>query len=179
VRALLAAALLAVGCSAPDGAAADLGARDQAIPTGLTLTVGAGARPMAAYYSIYVAPLSESGTQQVELLVTAIDPAYACGAPPAGLDAVTFSFLARLPGVDSDGVFARSGPTLAGTSGAAGTAQLTAVDDRFEGADGGAIFVGAGGSVSGEVHYQLAPGVRLDGAFTAPHCPALDFAAAA
>jgi hypothetical protein len=179
VRALYAVVFLIGACAPPDGAAGDLGARDLPAPAGVTLTAGAASRPLAAYYSIYVAPLSETGGQQVELLVTLIDPAYVCGAPTAGLDAVTLSFLARLPGVDASGVFSRSGPTLGGTSAATGTAQLTAVDDRFEGADGGAIFVGAGGSAAGEVHYQLGPGLRIDGAFTAPHCPALDFAAAA
>jgi ABC-type glycerol-3-phosphate transport system substrate-binding protein len=182
MRALaLGAILAAAGCSAPspEGAPADLAAPDLA-STALTLTVGSETRPLAAYYSIYVAPFSEAGPKQVELVVTFIDPAFTCGGQsPAGLDAVSFAFLARAAGADSAGVFARSGPTLGIGTASSGWAELTSVDDRFEGSDGGAIFVGAGGSVTGEVHEQLGPGLRVDGRFTAPHCAALDFAAAA
>jgi len=181
VRAWVVAFFLVAACSPPSGAPDDLAAPDAPVSNALTLTVGGASRPLAAYYSIYFAPLPENGEPTtVELLITLIDPAYTCGGKPAAsLDAVTFSFLARRPGVDSNGVFARSGPALGASTDASGWAQLTAVDDRFESADGGAIFVGDGGSVTGEVHYQLGPGVRVDGVFTAPHCAAFDFAASA
>jgi hypothetical protein len=156
--------------SVPD-AAADLA------PEKLVLTVNGDARPLDAYYSLFVEPFSETGPTEVTLVVTLIDPAFTCAGAPSGLDAVSFGFAAIEAGVDTTGVFSRAGPTLGATTGGSGSCQLAAADARYLGEDGGAVEVSPGGRVAGEVHYQLAPQIRVDGPFSAPHCPALDFVA--
>lgn len=179
---ILSSCLLAAACdddfAAPDLAApADLSAR----ASGVQLTVGDRTTPMAAWYSIFIEPLEATNPGQADLAVTFIDPAFACSGPVAtGLDAVSFQFLARAPGVTSNFVIGRAGPDLGPLmGGGTGGAELSAVDDRFESfdGDGGRILVGAGGSVAGTVHWANGD-VLVDGTFTAPHCATLDFAAA-
>jgi hypothetical protein len=180
-RTLMAALVcLVAGCAeetatVPDLAApaADLRARD-----GVTLTVGGVARPLDAWYSILISPL-EPGEPPVQLVVTLIEPAFRCdGASVAsGLDALSFSFLARVPGVSSTFLVARAGPDLGPIAQWTGYAELDQVDDRYEGWDGGAVFVGAGGLVGGDTHFE-GGNVVVDGTFRAPHCPLLDAIAA-
>jgi hypothetical protein len=142
----------------------------------VTLSDGQRTRPLAAYYSIFVEPL-DMGTTEIELVVTLIDPAFTCGGAPApGLDALSFGFDARVPGATDVGVFARSGPLLGATTGGAGQARLTAVDDRYQGFDGGAVDVAPGGAISGRVSYRIGE-LDFEGVFTARHCAALDFVA--
>jgi hypothetical protein len=74
-------------------------------------------------------------------------------------------------------VFSRSGPLLGTTTAGSGFAELSTVDDRFSEVDAGAVLVAPGGEVTGVVQFEIGA-LRLDGAFRAPHCPALDFAAA-
>lgn len=148
----------------------------QAAP--LTLTVGGDARPMRAWYSFYVRPLSDEKEQAgVYLVITAIDPAFDCAGAAGNVDAISFLFSARgAAGISTAMVLARHGPDLATTSGGEGYAQIDSDDDRLDGydLDGGAVFAGSGGSVTGSTHYVIG-GIVLDGEFTAARCSALDF----
>jgi hypothetical protein len=173
------AAALAGGCGPGDElAAADLSAMTDAAMPGAWLTSASGSRPLAAWYGFYVQPLTDEGTAGTLLVVTLVDPAFRCdGSAATGLDALSIGFAARQPGVSAIGVIARVGPTLGPTTAQIGWAELTAVDDRFGGEDGGVVIVAPGGHVAGEAHYQLAPDVRVDGTFDAPHCSFIDFVA--
>jgi hypothetical protein len=181
LRALALLLVVAAGCD-DDSAAADLSspADLSASAHPVQLTVGDRVTPLAAWYSIFIEPFEAANPGQADLVVTFIDPAFTCAGPTGGLDSLSFQFLARLPGVTSNFVLARSGPDLASlVGGGTGGAELTAVDDRYMSwdADGGTVSVGAGGMVSGTVHWTDG-NVTVDGTFTAPHCAALDFAAA-
>ena len=114
------------------------------------------------------------------LVVTLIDPTFHCDgtATASGLDAISFGFAARLAGVNAGYIIGRAGQHLEHlVGGGEGTAELTAVDDRFVDADGGAIDVARGGMVAGLVKWKNGD-VKVEGVFAAPHCAALDFAAA-
>jgi hypothetical protein len=130
---------------------------------------------MAAWYSFYVQPLNDDGPPGTYLVVTAIDPAFSCAKPAAGLDTLSFLFHDRGAGALSHEVSARRGPDLDSTLGGSGSATLTVDDDRYSGydLDAGTVQSGAG-MVDGNLHFAV-DAVTLDGAFAAPHCPALDF----
>jgi hypothetical protein len=183
VRATLATLLLCAACGGPTEAESpDLGASDDLAGPGylahpVTLTVAGNTRPMSAFYSIFVEPLETGVPLDVELVITFIDPAFSCsGTAPAPLDSISFAFQARVPGVTSSYVVGRSGPDLSALTGGMGDAELTRVDDRTSTFDGGAT-VAPGGSVAGDVWWTSGD-VLIEGTFTAPHCPALDFSAA-
>ncbi len=167
----------AAGCNRHPTTSSDLsvGSSDQ----GATLTLtGAGApRALAAYYSFYVQPIvtDENQPPTVYLVITAVDPAFDCAHPAAGLDALSFLFADASPGAVSTTVLSRRGPTLGGLVGGDGSATLDAVDDRFAGydLDGGTVAAGDG-SVAGRLHFA-GGAVTLDGSFVAPRCAALDF----
>src|SRR5579862_6060629 len=120
----LALAALASGCGAPEralddlAAPADLAAGDAS--ASLILTDGDKTRPMTAFYSFYVSPLSETGQEEIDLIVTIIDASYACSGSPQGLDAVSFGFDPWGAGATATSAFARSGPTLGAGSTAIG-----------------------------------------------------------
>jgi hypothetical protein len=145
------------------------------------LTVGDRTTPMAAWYSLFIEPLEATTPGQADLVVTFIDPAFACsGTVATGINAISFQFLARVAGVTSNFVLGRSGPDLGPLmGGGTGEAQLTAVDDRFVSfnVDGGLFTIDPGGMVSGTVHWSNG-NILVDGTFTAAHCANLDFAAA-
>jgi hypothetical protein len=169
--------LLAAGCgedatTSPDLSVGppDLGA------TALTLTVGdAAPRPMAAYYSFYVSPLPDEGPGGTFLLVTAIDPAFDCAQPSGSLDALSFLFRERGVGAISTSIASRRGPDFGATLGGNASGRLLRDDDRYVGyeLDGGVVSVGAGGVVTGTLHFDDGD-VVLDGPFGATHCGALD-----
>lgn len=147
----------------------------QAAP--LTLTVGATSKPLAAWYSFYVRPLSDEPSDVgVYLVVTAIDPAFKCDGTGGNFDAISFMFLSAQAGIDSSQILARSGPDLAATSGGTGYLQLDRVDDRLMGydLDGGVVEAGMG-SVSGQASFAIGASLTLDGSFTASRCALLDF----
>ncbi|MFI5288924.1 MAG: hypothetical protein ACHQ17_04705 [Polyangia bacterium] len=173
-------ALVFGGCS-PEVAPADLAAPlDLAAPqNGVLITIDGGApTPLSAWYSIFIAPPEGGETSATQMAVTFIDPAYHCDAPVTGsLDALSFGFQARAPGVSSGYILARGGPHLGPITDGTGWAELDTVDDRFLGADGGVIDVAPGGMVTGQMHFQSSH-ITIDGHFQAPHCAALDFAAA-
>jgi len=171
--------LLPAGCSESGSPSPDLSAAllDLSAPPGLTLQTPAATRQMAAFYSLLVEPI-EGGSLASYLVVTIVEPAFNCDAPSApapSLDAISFEFGTRAPGARQDAVIARRGPTLGGAG--EGFAELSAVDDRFAGWDGGAIEVGAGGAVDGRVAWTAGE-AQLRGPFHALHCAALDVAAA-
>ena len=170
----LALASLLGGCGGDPTTSPDLGVGSSDQGT-LTLTAGGRARPMAAYYSFYVEPLSEDGPPGVYLVVTAVDPVFDCAHPAGGIDALSFLFDQRTAGASTTTVLSRRGPDLDAVVGGSGSATLDAEDDRLDGydLDGGTVSAGAG-QVAGRMHFS-GGGVVLDGAFTAPHCPALDF----
>jgi hypothetical protein len=148
----------------------------QAAPP-LTLTVAGNTRPMSAWYSFYVRPLADDPAEiGVYLVVTAIDPAFACSGPAPDVDALSFLFGSRLPGTSTSMLLARHGPDLATTSSGSGYMQLDSDDDKLGGydLDGGVVFAGSGGSVGGRVHFTIGS-IVLDGKFTATRCAALDF----
>lgn len=176
-------ALFGVGCS-PAAAPADLAAPlDLAAPqNGVFITIdGAAPTPLDAWYSIFIAPPEGGEMSATQMAITFIDPAYRCAAGDApvtgSLDALSFGFQARAPGVSSGYILARGGPHLGPITDGSGWAELDTVDDRFLGADGGAIDVAPGGMVTGLMHFQSSH-ITIDGHFQAPHCAALDFAAA-
>jgi hypothetical protein len=158
-----------------------VGAPDLSIdlmPQSVTLTDGNVTLPLDAWYSIFIA--AEGGQVETHLVVTLIDPGFRCdgAATTTGLDAISFGFAARVVGVNAGYIIGRAGPHLGPLiGGGEGTAELTAVDDRFLDADGGAIIVAPGGMVAGNVRWKNGE-VRVEGMFAAPHCAALDFAAA-
>lgn len=133
---------------------------------------------MDAWYSFYREPLEPGAPNDIELIVTFVEPPFAClPATRPDLDALSFVFLARLNGIQAAAVFSRSGPALGPTSGGSGYCELDTVDDRFrEVADGGVIVVGEGGSLTGIVEFTTGA-YTVAGSFTARHCPVLDFAA--
>ena len=171
---VFAACVLAAGCSDDAITALDLGVgpSDQ-----LTLRVGGARRPMAAWFSFYVQPLTtdESQPPAVYLVVTAIDPAFDCAHPATGLDAISFLFRDRGAGAASTTVLSRRGPTLGSSVGGDASATLDSVDDRLSGydLDAGTVASGAG-RVTGRAHW-VDGALGLDGHFAASHCAALDF----
>ena len=178
VRGLTVACAIALGlagCGTDPVTPTDLSAVSDLSGATLTLTVGGQSRPMSAWYSFYVQPLNDDGPPGTYLVVTAIDPAFDCGQPAAGLDTLSFLFHDRGAGALSHEVSARRGPDLDSTLGGDGSATLTVDDDRYGGynLDGGSVIAGAG-MVDGSLHFAV-DAVTLDGAFSAPHCPALDF----
>jgi hypothetical protein len=180
VRAYFLASAVVVGVVAGCGPSSGIGDMSapgpdmQAAP--LTLTVGGSSRPMRAFYSFYVRPLAEDPAEVgVFLVVTAIDPAFACDGGSGDYDALSFLFGSMVPGTSTSMLLARHGPDLAPTSGGAGYMQLDRVDDRLAGydLDGGVVAAGMG-SVGGRAHFAVGD-IVLDGGFTASRCAALDF----
>lgn len=179
----LGAALSLVACGAAGcgddttASAADLSAAPtDAGATSLGVTVNGVRKPLTAWYSFYVQPLNDDGPPGTYLVVSAIDPAFDCDKPIAGLDAIEFFFDQRGAGAVSKMVSGRSGPDFVGTVGGKGQATLTSDDDRYEGydLDGGDVAVGGGGAVAGEVSFAV-DDLTVDGTFTAAHCANLDF----
>lgn len=168
----------AAGCSEPASSPADLAVPDDLGAHPVTLSDGTGAEPMGVFYSFWIEPLEHGAFTDVYLVLTFIDASWKCGDPPGSFDSIAFEFTARVNGVSSSTIFSRHGPRLGPSTGGDGWAELDGDDDRLEGwdFDGGTVQVMSGGSVSGQVHFAVA-GLTLDGSFTAPHCPALDFVA--
>jgi hypothetical protein len=170
--------LLASGCGEEATTLTDLsvGPPDLGATT-LTLTVAGQSRPMAAWYSIYVATLPDDRQPGAYLLVTAVDPAFDCAHPSGQLDALSFLFRERGVGAITTSLAGRRGPTLGSTIGGNVSGRLSRDDDRYTGydLDGGLIDVGAGGYVAGTLHFDDS-GIVLDGPFGAQHCAALDVA---
>src|SRR5690242_11346791 len=104
MRALVLVAAVLAGCG-DDSALDDLSVpHDLAAGTHpVQLTVGDRVTPMTAYYSLFIEPLEATVPGQADLVMTFIDPAFTCTGPVAtGLDAISFQFLARAPGVTSN-----------------------------------------------------------------------------
>ena len=163
------------GCGADPITPTDLSAVSDISGATLTLTVAGKTRALTAWYSFYVQPLNDDGPPGTYLVVTAIDPAFDCTQPAAGLDTLSFLFHDRGAGATSTEVSARRGPDLDSTLGGSGSATLTVDDDQYGGynLDGGAVIAGAG-MVAGSLHFAV-DAVTIDGTFAAPHCHALDF----
>jgi hypothetical protein len=176
VAVLLAGFLLgATGCGEDATTPPDLsiGPPDQGDT--LTLSVAGRTRPMVAWYSYYVEPLSDERPPGVYLVITAIEPGFDCAHPAPGFDSVSFLFRDRAANAYTTTVLARSGPDLSGTVGPGASAELDAVDDRLTGydLDGGIVTAGAG-SASGRIDYRDGTTI-LGGSFAASYCAALDF----
>jgi hypothetical protein len=169
-------ALAAGGCGEDATTSPDLGVGTLDQRATLILSVDGRTRPMAAWYSFYVEPLSDERPPGVYLIVTAVDPAFDCARPSPDLDAVSFVFHDRVAGAYTTTVVSRRGPDLGGTIGVGASAELDAVDDRLGGwdLDGGTVSAGDGGSVAGRLEYRDGT-VAVEGAFTATRCATLDF----
>jgi hypothetical protein len=183
--------LLLLGCSEAESPLDAAPPADLSVPGTLTLFAGSAARPMDAYYSMLVpgAPNEPGEPIAPALLVTIVDRSYRCSGVSMSA-AVTVGTDTLVPNDFPDAIFeafqsmaagtgglliGRRGPTLGATTGAQGYAQLGVADARYVGADGGTVQVAEGGSVTGEVHLQLAEDLLLAGPFEAGHCADLDF----
>jgi hypothetical protein len=134
----------------------------------------AGTQPLDAWYGVFVEPL-ENGTTDVELVIGFVSPSWGCGPAAPDVDALVFSFpMLGMPPI-SQTVLARAGPDFGATTGGSGEVDLSAIDARYQEDGPAGPMVGAGGHVDGSIHYEVAPGLLLDGKFRAPHCAVLDF----
>jgi hypothetical protein len=176
VRSLAIWTLVAAGgCNNDDASTAfdlSIGSPDQGDT--LMLSVGGQSRPMAAYYSFYIEPLSTQGRVDAFLVITAVDPAFDCANAATGLDAAAFLFAVRGDGAYTANVLSRRGPVLGALVDSVGSAELGVDDSGLHGYDLDAGTVSASGFVTGRI--ELVGGkVRLAGPFNAGRCAALDF----
>jgi hypothetical protein len=168
--------LLAVGCGEDATTSPDLSVGPPDLGDTLTLTVGASAHAMAAYYSFYVDPLpSTGGPGGTFLVVSAVDPAFDCAQPSPDLDVLGFLFMSRTVGASTSTVASRRGPTFGPTIGGDVSGSITAEADRFTGydVDAGAVFAGDDGVVAGRLRF-VDGAITLAGKFVAHHCATLD-----
>jgi hypothetical protein len=140
-----------------------------------SLSTPAGTRALDAWYSIYLVPLEQGGFDEVNVVVTFVDPSWGCssdaGAPAGDTASFEFENGARATSL----VLSRSGPLLGPTTAGSGQLTATTVDDRYLGHSGNQILVGNGGHVAGDANFDFGAGLRLTGAFAAAHCAAFDF----
>jgi hypothetical protein len=143
----------------------------------VSLMSASGARPLDAWYAIFIEPLEgPGGMTDAEIVVAFVDPGWGCTSDdPADLEAISFAFPTLAADPTSITVLSRSGPILGPTTGGSGEVRLSAIDARYQGEGATGPLVGMGGHVSGDAYFDLGNNLMLTGDFTAPHCATLDF----